>query len=176
MIGILCNFPLSAYLTFGLVQVELCTLSEELTACWWSGIFVLIVSITGLSSLITMQTVPQAIKLAIVVGMGLLIAMIGMISVSLIVANPKTLVELGDVRHDGTLQLCLLGILLVASLLYHDIKGSILFGIATLTILQWTKTSTWRTQIVQLPALPQANFWELLVILDLARLCTHLHL
>jgi adenine/guanine/hypoxanthine permease len=174
LIGMLGNLPfgcapglgLSAYLTFGLVQAELCTLSEALTACWWSGIFVFIVSITGLSSLL-MRTVPQAIKLAIVVGMGLLIAMIGMVSVGLIVANPKTLVELGDVWHDGSLQLCLLGILLVASLLYHDIKGSILIGIATLTIVQWTMTSTWPTQIFQLPALPQTNYWEPLVILEL---------
>ena len=111
VVGIFGNLPfgcapglgLSTYLAFGLVQAELCTLREALTACWWSGVCVFVVSLTGLASLL-MRLVPQAIKLGIVVGMGLLIAMIGMVSVGLIVANPKTLVELGDVWHDPSLQ------------------------------------------------------------------------
>ena len=47
--------------------------------------------------------------------------MIGMVDVGLIVANPKTLVELGNVWGDPSLMLCLAGILLVASLLYHEV-------------------------------------------------------
>ena len=142
IMGIFGNLPfglapglgLSAYLTFGLVQTGLCTLPEALTACWWSGVFVLMVSLTGLSALL-MRTVPHAIKLAIVVGMGLLIAMIGMVSIDLIVANPKTLVELGNVFGSTDIQLSLIGILLVASLLYHSVKGAILIGITFLTIV-----------------------------------------
>ena len=48
--------------------------------------------------------------------MGLLIAMIGMVDVGLIVANDKTLVQLGDVMGDSTLMMCLCGVLLVSSL------------------------------------------------------------
>jgi len=51
----------------------------------------------------------------------MLIAMIGMVSINLIVADNKTLVGLGDIS-DTDLQLSLVGLLLVASLLYHDIK------------------------------------------------------
>jgi hypothetical protein len=66
IIGIFGNLPfgtapglgLSAYLAFGLVQAELCTLSQALSACWWSGIFVLIVSLSGGTTLL-MKTVPQ---------------------------------------------------------------------------------------------------------------------
>jgi AGZA family xanthine/uracil permease-like MFS transporter len=75
IVGFLGNLPfacapglgLSAYLTFGLVQAGLCTLSEALTACWWSGILVLLVTITGFSAFL-MKVVPEAIKYAIVVG------------------------------------------------------------------------------------------------------------
>lgn len=75
-LGLLGNLPfgcapglgLSAYLTFGLVQSGDCTLSQALTLCWWSGICVAIVTVTGLSGLL-MKIVPEAIKLAIVVGM-----------------------------------------------------------------------------------------------------------
>jgi AGZA family xanthine/uracil permease-like MFS transporter len=163
---------LSAYLTFGLVQAELCTLSEALTACWWSGVLVLVVSLSGLAGLL-MKTVPHAIKLAIVVGMGLLIAMIGMVSVGLIVANPKTLVELGDVFNDRTLQLFLVGILMVASLLYHDVKGSILIGIAFLTLVDWTINNSWPSAVAEVPKFhPNDYLSNLLVIFDPAKAST----
>jgi AGZA family xanthine/uracil permease-like MFS transporter len=69
IVGLIGNLPfgcapglgLSAYLCFGLVQAGLCTLSEALTACWWSGFLVLVVSLTGLAALL-MRTVPYAIK------------------------------------------------------------------------------------------------------------------
>jgi AGZA family xanthine/uracil permease-like MFS transporter len=163
---------LSAYLTFGLVQAELCTLQEAMTACWWSGIMVLIVSLSGIAGLL-MKTVPQAIKLAIVVGMGLLIAMIGMVSVGLIVANPKTLVELGDVFGDTTLQLCLMGILMVASLLYHDVKGAILIGITTLTFIDWTMHQSWPSVIAQVPHYnPNDYLSDVFVIFDPSKALT----
>jgi adenine/guanine/hypoxanthine permease len=177
IVGILGNLPfgcapglgLSAYLTFGLVQAELCTLTEALTACWWSGIIVLIVSLTGLSALL-MRTVPHAIKLAIVVGMGLLIAMIGMVSIGLIVANPKTLVELGDVFGSVGLQLSLLGILLVASLLYHDVKGAILIGITLLTVIAWTMNQSWPTTVLKVPEYHTNEFWTPFVVFDWDRI------
>ena len=174
IMGVFGNLPfgcapglgLSAYLTFGLVQPQLCTLSEALTACWWSGVFVFLVSISGMAAFL-MKIVPQAIKLAIVVGMGLLIAMIGMVTVGLIVSNPKTLVELGDVWGSVDLQLTLVGVVLVASLLYHDIKGAILIGIAALTVTAWTINESWPTTIVQVPHYePNHDFWEPMVLFD----------
>ena len=173
VVGIFGNLPfgcapglgLSAYLTFGLIQANLCTLTEALTACWWSGILTAVVTLTGLASLL-MRLVPQAIKLAIVVGMGLLIAMIGMVSVDLIVANPKTLVELGD-TSDPSLQLCLAGILFVASLLYHDIKGAILIGISLLTAIDWTMNSSLPDDVFQVPHYHANDYWEPLTIFDL---------
>ncbi|KAI2504030.1 Permease family [Fragilaria crotonensis] len=120
-----------------------------------------------------MKTVPHAIKLAIVVGMGLLIAMIGMVSVSLIVANPKTLVELGDVFNDRTLQLFLVGILMLASLLYHDIKGAILIGIAFLTLVDWTMNNSWPSAVAEVPNFhPNDYLSNLLVIFDPAKAST----
>jgi AGZA family xanthine/uracil permease-like MFS transporter len=176
IVGVLGNLPfgcapglgLSAYLTFGLVQADLCTLQEALTACWWSGIFVLVISVTGLAAFI-MRSVPHSIKLAIVVGMGLLIAMIGMVSINLIVANPKTLVELGDVWGDADLQLSLAGILLVASLLYHDIKGAILIGIALLTFIDWALNNSWPETIFQVPAYHSNDYWDPLIVFDMSK-------
>ena len=176
LVGLIANLPfgcapglgLSAYLAFGLVQAELVTLSEALTACWWSGIVVLVVSLTGLANLL-MSVVPQSIKLAIVVGMGLLIAMIGMVDVGLVVSNEKTLVELGDVWGDAALQLCLVGIFLVASLLYHDVKGAILIGIAILTLVDWILTNSWPAKVFQVPQYHPNDYWEPWIVLDLEK-------
>jgi AGZA family xanthine/uracil permease-like MFS transporter len=177
IIGFFGNLPfgmapglgLSAYLTFGLVQTGLCTLPEALTAGWWSGILVLVISLTGLSALL-MRTVPHAIKLAIVVGMGLLIAMIGMVSIDLIVANPKTLVELGNVFGSTDIQLSLVGILLVASLLYHNVTGAILIGIIFLTLIAWMMNESWPTTIFELPKYHTNDYWVPLAIFDYERI------
>ena len=173
IVGLMANLPfgcapgigLSAYLAFGLVQAELCTLNEALTLCWWSGIVVILICLSGLTVYL-MQIVPQAIKYGIVVGMGLLIAMIGMVDVDLIVADPKTLVALGDVMGDKSLMLCLCGILLVASLLYHDIKGAILIGITVLTLISWIVNNAWPDTIFQWPHYHNNGFLEPLAIFD----------
>jgi adenine/guanine/hypoxanthine permease len=174
VVGLLGNLPfgcapglgLSAYLAFGLVQAGLCDLSDALTACWWSGIIVICISVSGIANQL-MKVVPHAIKLAIVVGMGLLIAMIGMVSVKLIVANPKTLVELGDVWGESSLQLFLAGVLLVASLLYHDVKGAILIGITLLTLVSWVMASSWPEGIVQIPEYHSNHYWRPWIIFDI---------
>ena len=175
VVGLFGNLPfgcapglgLSAYLTFGLVQAGLCTLPEALTACWWSGILVLLITITGFSAFL-MRVVPESIKYAIVVGMGMLIAMIGFVSVNFILSDENTLVKLGDVWGDPELLVCLGGILLLGSLLYHDIKGAILIGIAGLTFIIWTMRDAWPQQIFQVPELPDANYWDPMIIFDFA--------
>jgi adenine/guanine/hypoxanthine permease len=177
IVGFMGNLPfgcapgigLSAYLAFGLVQAELCSLEQALSVCWWSGIVVILICLSGLT-IYLMQIVPQAIKYGIVVGMGLLIAMIGMVDVNLIVANPKTLVELGNVLgDDGSLILCLCGILLVASLLYHDIKGAILIGITVLTLISWIWRQTWPESLFQWPQSHHGGFLEPLAVFDMSK-------
>jgi len=100
--------------------------------------------------------------------MGLLIAMIGMVDVGLIVANDKTLVQLGDVMGDSTLMMCLCGVLLVSSLVYWDVKGAILIGIAALTLISWIIDQTWPQSVVQWPEFHQNDFLAPLVIFDLS--------
>ena len=52
-------------------------------------------ALTGVSKVV-MSVVPRSVKMAIVVGMGILVSMIGMVSVKLVVGNDKTLVGMGD--------------------------------------------------------------------------------
>jgi adenine/guanine/hypoxanthine permease len=53
--------------------------------------------------------------------MGLLIALIGMVSIKLVVADPQTVVALGDLS-DVRIWLSLAGLALTGSLLFHQVK------------------------------------------------------
>ena len=173
IVGLFANLPfgtapgigLSAYLSFSLVQANLATLEESLTVVFTSGILLFIVALMGFT-IFLMKIVPECVKYGIVVGMGLLIAMIGMVFVDLIVANDDTLVGLGDVTGDILLQLTLFGVMLVGTLVYHDVKGGILIGIVVVALMQWTITSSFPTQVVDLPILRNNNFIDLEIMLD----------
>jgi AGZA family xanthine/uracil permease-like MFS transporter len=98
--------------------------------------------------------------------MGMLIAMIGLVSVDFIVANEDTLVALGTVWTDPELLVFLGGVLLVGSLLWHDIKGAILIGITAMTFIVWTMRDAWPQKVFQVPELPDVDYWEPMVIFD----------
>lgn len=101
--GIFGNLPfglapgtgLSAYLSYGLVLAGVLTRPQAMTVCFLSGLALGICALAQLSTVI-MRVIPRAVKLATVVGMGLLIALIGMVSIRLVVPNEDTLVTLGD--------------------------------------------------------------------------------
>mmetsp|Transcript_51476 Transcript_51476/g.124284 ORF Transcript_51476/g.124284 Transcript_51476/m.124284 type:complete len:488 (-) Transcript_51476:99-1562(-) len=164
VVGFLGNLPfgtapgigLSAYLSYSLVQAGLCTLEDALTACFTSGIVLVIVALTGFTTFL-MKVVPECVKYGIVVGMGLLIAMIGMVSVHLIVPKDDTLIGLGDMS-DLALQLTMVGMLLVGTLIYWDVKGGILIGIAVIAVAQWWIDSDWPTEIAHYPVFNNNNY------------------
>lgn len=88
-----------------------------------------------------------------------------MVSVNLVVPSEDTLVGLGDMT-DITLQLTMVGVLLVATLIYWDIKGGILIGIAVIAIIQWWISSDWPTKIANLPVFNNNNYIEPSVMWD----------
>ena len=105
--GLIGNLPfalapgmgLSAYLVYGLVLGDVLTLREALTSVLVSGFLQIAFAVTGVSKVI-MGVVPRGVKMAIVVGMGILVSMIGMVSVKLVVKNDKTLVGMGDLTGE----------------------------------------------------------------------------
>jgi AGZA family xanthine/uracil permease-like MFS transporter len=165
--GLAPGVGLSAYLVYGLVLAGGATLQEALGACFASGILLFIFSLSGISHLI-MNLVPRGIKLAIVVGMGILISMIGMVSIKLIVASDKTLVELGDLSS-WTIQVALLGVILVGTLIYYDVKGSILIGIAVLTVIFWIALDGFPDQVFELPKVDGEKYLDLSVLWNLEK-------
>jgi len=79
-----------------------------------------------------MDAVPACLKSAIPVGIGLLIAFVGMQWGGIVVADPGSLVKLGDLTAPPTL-LALGGFLLIAVLQLRRVRGGILIGILVTT-------------------------------------------
>ena len=99
-----------------------------------------------------MKLIPRSVKLATIVGMGLQIALVGMTSVKLVVPNEQTIVGLGDI-HSPEIWLSIIGLVLIGSLLFHQVRGGILIGIFVMTLIDWIMNSNFPTQFVQFPDL-----------------------
>lgn len=103
-----------------------------------------------------MRMIPRSVKIATIVGMGLQIALVGMTSVKLVVGNQQTIVTLGDMGN-YQVWLALTGLILIGSLLYHQIEGAILIGIAMMTVWTWIIEKSYPSSFIQLPNLHDIN-------------------
>ena len=96
----------------------------------------------------------MSIKMATMTGIGLFLALVGMEKCGLVVANPATLVSMGDL-HDPSLLLSLGGLLLIGALMRRGVKGGILIGVLGVTAIAWISgLSPMPQRWVQLPSLP----------------------
>lgn len=150
-VGLAPGIGLSAYLTYGLILGDGLSIQEAFTSCFIAGAILLVSSVSGFSQVI-MRFIPRSVKLATIVGMGLQIALVGMTSIDLVVPNAQTIVGLGDM-YNFELWLAMGGLVLIGSLLYHQVRGGILLGIIIMTVMTWCIEKSFPTQYVQLPDL-----------------------
>ena len=87
--------------------------------------------------------------------MGLLLTFISMQTMGLVVQDDESLVKLGPLGRPELL-LSLFGLLLLSTLVHHGVKGAILIGILTVTMIVWGYKSTWPDQLASLPYFPSA--------------------
>lgn len=98
-----------------------------------AGALFIIISRWGVRELI-MTIIPESLKHAIAVGIGLLIAFLGLQWGGLVVASPGTLVKMGDLASPVAI-LTIVGTVVIAILMAKNIKGAILWGIIAAAIL-----------------------------------------
>ena len=80
------------------------------------------------------NAIPESLKHAIAVGIGLMITLVGLEWAGLVVDHPVLLVSLGNFSEPTT-QLALLGLLLTSVLLIKKVRGAMLIGIMTITLI-----------------------------------------
>jgi AGZA family xanthine/uracil permease-like MFS transporter len=134
LMGLMTNYPIALapgmgenfYFTYIVVLTLGYSWQITLGAVFISGLAFILLSTVGLrEKLITI--LPGCLKNSIPVGIGLLIALVGLEWSGIVVGHPVTYVTLGDITSTPTL-LSILGLLVMAILLALRIKGAILIG------------------------------------------------
>jgi len=93
----------------------------------------LLLTVTHVRQLL-IDAVPMNLKYAIVVGIGMFIAFIGLQNAGIVVKNDATVVALGHVTQPGPLLACC-GLMLTAGLMARNVQGSLLIGILVTAVL-----------------------------------------
>ena len=137
-----------------------------------SGCLFIILSFWGLRETIV-NAVPNSLKHAIAVGIGLLIAFVGLEWSGLVVAKEGTLVGLTDKWSNPAVALSLFGIIAIAVLMTLRIKGAILWGIIATTILAvFLGVVSYSGKIFALPPSIKPTFLKLDILSVFANLDT----
>lgn len=149
------------------------------------GIIFIVLSATGVRQYL-ITAVPEAIKMATTVGIGLFLAYIGLSGsvetggAGLIVAYEPTITGFGNLANPQTL-LAIFGIFLTVFFMVRRIRGALLWGILGTSILGWVfGVASPPTSLISLPTPPVdligqafvglggvngSNFWDFLVVL-----------
>jgi AGZA family xanthine/uracil permease-like MFS transporter len=135
LMGLLANYPVAvapamghnfffAYLVVLTMKVPW---QIALGAIFVSGIVFVATASFGLRETI-IAAVPESLKAAIAVGIGLLITLIGMEWAGIVRLDPNTFVALGSFEHKPVI-VALLGLLVTIILIARKVSGAILYGI-----------------------------------------------
>lgn len=123
---------INVFFAFIIVQAKGYTWQQALTAVFVAGIIFLVLSLAGVREALV-NSIPDGLKAAIGVSIGLMIAGIGLKNAGVIKAGGAML-QLGDIKH-GTALVALIGIAITAILMALKFKSGILLGIVITTII-----------------------------------------
>ncbi|MDO5060028.1 MAG: NCS2 family permease [Actinomycetaceae bacterium] len=142
--GLFANYPLAvaagmglnAMVAFTLVLGSGLTFQEAMGLIFWEGVLITVLVLTGFREAV-FNAVPTQLKVAISVGIGLFIALIGLVNAGIIRPGVGTPVELGI---GGSLAgwpalVFVVGLLVTIFLYVRQVKGAILIGILSSTVL-----------------------------------------
>jgi AGZA family xanthine/uracil permease-like MFS transporter len=140
--GLFANYPfalaaglgLNAFVAFTLVVADKLSYPQAMGVIVAEGILITIFVLTGLREMV-LNAIPMDLKRAIGIGIGLFIAIIGLVNGGIVVAGSGTIVTLNpDLQHWSILVFAF-GLVLTSALVARRIKGALLIGIIGTTIL-----------------------------------------
>jgi AGZA family xanthine/uracil permease-like MFS transporter len=144
LMGVVAKYPLAlatglglnAFVTFSIAKVY--TWTEAMTFVFLEGLIILVLVLTGFRTAV-LKAVPASLKTAISVGIGLFIALIGLVDAGFVRrtgAGPVP-VELGvgGLLDGWPILVFVFGLVLVIALYVRQVRGAILISILATTIL-----------------------------------------
>ena len=139
--GLFSNLPIALAPAMGLNAFFAYVVVGKLGYSWQVGMGTIFWGSVGLLLLTIFQirywlmaSIPLSLRVGIGAGIGFFIALIGFKNMGLIVANPATLVALGDL-HSPQVLLGILGFFIIVVLAARNIYSGVLISIATVTAL-----------------------------------------
>ncbi len=157
---------INAFFAFSICVAMKVPWQSALGLVFANGCIFLALSLTGVREKI-IEAIPHSLKVAVTAGIGLFIALIGLQNGGLVVANPATMVSLGDL---GTPSVALFfgGLLLTAMLVARRVPGAILLAILAISLAgllvpdgKGDPITKWPAQLVSAPASLEPTFFKL---------------
>lgn len=126
---------LNAFFTYSVVLGMGCSWQLALTAVLLEGILFIILSLVGIREAI-IKSIPNSIKKAVSVGIGLFITIIGLVNAGIVGTDTGTIIGFVnfDLQHSAAL-VAVIGLVITIILYILKVPGAILIGIAITTII-----------------------------------------
>ena len=141
LMAFLANYPfalapgmgLNAFFAYSVVLGMSKSWQFALTAVFIEGIIFMVLSLVKVREAI-FDAIPMNLKKAVSVGIGLFIALIGLVNAGVVVPGEGTIMDLGNITSRGPL-LALIGLIITGFLLAKKVRGALFFGIIITTII-----------------------------------------
>ncbi|AYE35389.1 NCS2 family permease [Clostridium septicum] len=124
---------LNAFFAFTVVLGMGYSFQFALTAVFLEGLIFIVLTIFNVREAVV-DSIPNNIKKAISVGIGLFIALIGLEGAGVVVKGEGTLVALGDITK-GSALLAIIGIVITGILIARNVKGALFLGMIITAII-----------------------------------------
>ena len=126
---------LNAYFAYTVVKGMGFPWQAALGAVFVSGCLFMAVTLFRVREMIV-NGIPRAIRIAITAGIGLFLGIISLKNAGIIAAHPATYITLGDM-HKAPVVLAIVGFFLIVALDHLRVRGAILIGILSVTVLSF---------------------------------------
>lgn len=139
--GLVANYPfalasglgINAVVAFDIVLGRKVPWPVGMSCIVIEGLVALVLVVAGLREAVV-NAIPLSLKYAIAVGIGLFITLVGLRDAGVVVNDPATGIGLGDLSAGPPL-IALGGVFVAAAMTVRGVRGAILAGIATSTVL-----------------------------------------
>ncbi|EBE4403461.1 NCS2 family permease [Salmonella enterica] len=157
LMGLFANLPvalapamgLNAFFAFVVVQAMGLPWQVGMGAIFWGAVGLLLLTIFRVRCWM-IANIPVSLRVGITSGIGLFIGMMGLKNAGVIVANPETLVSIGNLTSHSVL-LGVLGFFIIAILASRNIHAAVLVSIIVTTLLGWIMGDVHYNGIVSAP-------------------------
>ncbi|ECE1057676.1 NCS2 family permease [Salmonella enterica subsp. enterica] len=157
LMGLFANLPvalapamgLNAFFAFVVVQAMGLPWQVGMGSIFWGAVGLLLLTIFRVRYWM-IANIPVSLRVGITSGIGLFIGMMGLKNAGVIVANPETLVSIGNLTSHSVL-LGVLGFFIIAILASRNIHAAVLVSIIVTTLLGWMMGDVHYNGIVSAP-------------------------